>query len=238
MRSGTKLARPEWAVKIEQLRERLHLNQAGLARLLKVSPMAVSRWERAINEPESAYYLQLGTLSGDPDCWFFWQRAGLAPADLSRALRRGAQHAKARAIAENIERKGTRTAAVPLLNCTAATSGAGDADASLESLPAVGEISVPEEWTPTPATTRCIRLRGIDLEPEVPDGTLIAVDLAQNNLATLDGHLVLLWHKDFGLRVQRLGDGGANVSGHAPSRPLERGASVLGRIIWYVVRSS
>ena len=55
MRAGTRLARPEWAVHIERLRERLHLNQAGLARLLNVSPMAVSRWERAVNEPEAAY---------------------------------------------------------------------------------------------------------------------------------------------------------------------------------------
>ena len=88
MRAGTRLARPEWAVQIERLRERLHLNQAGLARLLNVSPMAVSRWERAVNEPEAAYYIHMGTLSGDPDCWYFWQRAGLPASDLKRALRK------------------------------------------------------------------------------------------------------------------------------------------------------
>lgn len=231
MRSGTKLARPEWAVKIEKLRERLNLNQAGLARLLKVSPMAVSRWERAVNEPESAYYLQLGTLAGDPDCWFFWQRAGLAAADLSKALRRGAQQAKARAIAAEQERQGSGTSSVPFLQVTAASDhGIGDSQPQLETLPSAGEISVPAAWTPNPATTRCIRLSGDGLAPELLDGSIIAVDLAQNDLSKLDGEFALVFNESSGLRVQRLGNG-------AEGKPLERGFQVLGRVIWYVVRA-
>ena len=90
MRAAAKLARPEWADRIERLREKLQLNQAALARLLHVSPMAVSRWERAINEPEAGYYIQMGTLAGEPDCWYFWQRAGLPSSDLMRTLRKTA----------------------------------------------------------------------------------------------------------------------------------------------------
>src|SRR5215469_4270464 len=116
MRAGTRLARPEWAIQIERLRERLHLNQAGLARLLNVSPMAVSRWERAVNEPEAAYYIHMGTLAGDPDCWFFWQRAGLPASDLRRALRKP----KIRRSPQTAPREAEKQA-VPVLGIAAGT---------------------------------------------------------------------------------------------------------------------
>src|SRR5262249_20335288 len=88
MRTGAKLARPEWADRIERLREKLQRNHAALARRRRVSRRAVSRWERAINEPEAGYYIQMGTLAGEPDCWYFWQRAGLPSSDLMRTLRK------------------------------------------------------------------------------------------------------------------------------------------------------
>ena len=31
-------------------------------------------------------YIQLGNLAGDPECWYFWERAGLHSADLMRVL--------------------------------------------------------------------------------------------------------------------------------------------------------
>jgi len=86
MRAAAKLARPDWAEKILILRNRLRFSQGDLASRLNVSAMAVSRWERAINEPPAEAYIELGKMAGDPDCWFFWQRAGLSKADLKRVL--------------------------------------------------------------------------------------------------------------------------------------------------------
>src|SRR6185437_14341270 len=142
MRAGAKLARPEWAVQIERLRERLHLNQAGLARLLNVSPMAVSRWERAVNEPEAAFYIHMGTLSGDPDCWYFWQRAGLPASDLKRALRKSRSPRNANTQAQDIE-----TQSVALLGVAAGTSGPGDNNPNLEQIPAVAKLMAPKDWS-------------------------------------------------------------------------------------------
>ena len=48
--------------------------------------MAVSRWERGVNEPPADCYIRLGILAGNPDCWFFWQRAGLHKSDVKRVL--------------------------------------------------------------------------------------------------------------------------------------------------------
>jgi DNA-binding transcriptional regulator YiaG len=88
VRAAVKLARsrPEWAGRIEHLRYQLGLSQTALAQRLKVSAMAVSRWERGVNQPPAACYISLGKLAGRPECWYFWQRAGLSKQDLLNAL--------------------------------------------------------------------------------------------------------------------------------------------------------
>ncbi len=81
-----KLARPEWALRIEKLRDRLNLSQTEFARKLNVSAMAVSRWERGINEPPANCYISLGKLAGQDGCWYFWERAGITKNDVRRAM--------------------------------------------------------------------------------------------------------------------------------------------------------
>ena len=78
--------RPEWADRLEGLRQRLGLSQAALAKKLNVSAMAPSRWERGVHEPPAAVFLQLGKLAGSPDCWYFWERAGLTKRDVAAVL--------------------------------------------------------------------------------------------------------------------------------------------------------
>jgi DNA-binding XRE family transcriptional regulator len=87
--------RPEWAAKLEDLRESLGLSQAALAKKLNVSPMAPSRWERAINRPSTAIYLKLGKMAGHPRCWYFWGEAGLTKEDLVQAVPDLARYFKA-----------------------------------------------------------------------------------------------------------------------------------------------
>ncbi len=78
--------RPEWAKKILELRERLHLNQTTFGQKLHTSAMAVSRWERGAQEPPSHNYIEIGNLAGDPGCWYFWGRAGLRSEDVMRVM--------------------------------------------------------------------------------------------------------------------------------------------------------
>src|SRR6185437_15665272 len=201
MRAGTKLARPEWAVQIERLRERLHLNQAGLARLLNVSPMAVSRWERAVNEPEAAYYIHMGTLSGDPDCWYFWQRAGLPASDLKRALRKSKASRSLHNAVEDVE-----SFAVPVLDLAAGTSMPGDNDSNLEQSAAVSKIMAPGNWSQNQQSLRCLRVRGEGMAPQITDGSIVAIDLSQIDASKLFESVVLAWHKEHGLLLRRLKD--------------------------------
>lgn len=78
--------RPEWAARIERLRDRLQLSQTELAGKLHVSAMAISRWERGVNEPPADGWISLGKLAGSDGCWYFWERAGLSRNDVRRML--------------------------------------------------------------------------------------------------------------------------------------------------------
>src|ERR1700730_19041521 len=79
-------ATPEWAAQVEKLRRRLKLSQSGLGQQLQYSAMAISRWERGIQEPPADCYIKLGELAGNPDCWYFWERAGLNSSTIMRGL--------------------------------------------------------------------------------------------------------------------------------------------------------
>ncbi|HEX7961555.1 MAG TPA: LexA family transcriptional regulator [Terriglobales bacterium] len=240
MRTGAELARPEWANRIEKLREKLQLNQAGLARLLHVSPMAVSRWERAINEPEAGFYIQMGTLAGEPDCWYFWQRAGLPSSDLMRSLRKTSGSRPSDKSPQ--EPPETPLHPVPLLSVTASTSERGDNEPNLDHLPTESTIVLPKEWTQNHLALRSIHVSGDGMHPFLQNGSIAAVDLSQFDRGRLYGHVVLVWHKDYGLKIHRLQKDGENdvllseVSGNTPVFVLDRNWRILGRVVWWLTR--
>src|SRR6202171_6200466 len=76
----------EGASRIIALRRRMSVSQSELGKQLNSSAMAVSRWERGVQEPPANIYIQLGNITGDPECWYFWGRAGLSSDDLMRVL--------------------------------------------------------------------------------------------------------------------------------------------------------
>src|SRR5579863_9118501 len=84
--SNTRDSRIEWARRIIALRRRLQMSQSDLGQQMNASAMAVSRWERGVQEPPANIYVQLGNMTGDPECWYFWGRAGLSSDDLMRVL--------------------------------------------------------------------------------------------------------------------------------------------------------
>src|ERR1700674_3409163 len=84
--SNTRDPKLEWAKRILALRRRLQVSQSELGKQMNASAMAVSRWERGVQEPPANVYIQLGNLTGDPECWYFWGHAGLSGDDLMRVL--------------------------------------------------------------------------------------------------------------------------------------------------------
>ena len=73
---------------IEKLRNKMGLNQAEFGRLLGLTAMVVSRWERGVNRVPSRTLLALGLLKREAGMggWTFWEPAGLTRAGARHAL--------------------------------------------------------------------------------------------------------------------------------------------------------
>ncbi len=214
-RSGASdmLYKPLWAQSILQLRRRLRLDQASLGRKIHSSAMAVSRWERGVQEPLSHSYIALGNLAGDPDCWYFWERAGLHNDDLMRAMPQLQRRLRLEQSAD-IElvragsggRKATQkiqVVAIPLVKIVAPSRG-GPIPQLLRGAPVEGAIAAPKDWCPNPAQTTCLRVQGSSMAPLIGDGFIVAVDSSQTDNNKLDGKIVVAWNKDKGLAISRL----------------------------------
>src|SRR6202030_1321036 len=184
-RKSNPSAQPEWAKSVVRLRTGLALNQVAFGNVFHCSAMAVSRWERGVSEPPSHIYIEMGNLSGDPLCWYFWGRAGLSRGDLLRVVPqlqerlRKAQlpHLEIAAAGGGAKRAKTnqrvQLVAVPLLKSVAVAHGekvAGGSDDLLHDAPVETMIAAPKDWCPNPSTTSCLRVRGSSMSPLIHDG--------------------------------------------------------------------
>jgi len=205
----------EWSRQIVALRKRLGLSQAELGARLEYSPMAVSRWERGVQEPPPRGYIDLGRLAGNPGCIYFWERAGLRSEDLMSVMPVLRQRFQRSRFADfeivaagsggkkKLQNK-VALVAIPLLKVVAAAPGEkGDGKPELDDAPVESMIAAPKAWCPNPTTTSCLRVRGSSMSPLILDGYIVAVDSSQSDRAGLDGKIVIAWHRDLGLTVSR-----------------------------------
>lgn len=226
-------ARPDWAQKIELLRETLSLSQAALAKILNVSPMAPSRWERGINRPPSSVFLRLGKLVGHPLCWYFWEQAGLRKEDLLSC-----------AVPEELAQESQGPLGIDPQDYV-----------SLPLLPGeTQQFEVPEkshvddymvarrDWCPNPDQTICWQYNGKGMKPLLAEASIIAIDLSQTDRSQLDGKMVLARHAEHGPRVKWLLREGHSLilkpeNPDVPSYDVGAGGwQILGRVIWWFRR--
>jgi len=248
-----KVPSSEWSSRILALRAVLGLTQASFASQLHYSAMALSRWERGSHEPPAQAYIRLGNLAGDPECFWFWGRAGLVGADFSRMLPKPtskleiAQFLQIEITAANRKKLSnletvTRLVAVPILAAYAATHGvAGDRMFDLDSVPIHEMIAAPNLWCTSPAYTNCLRVRGTSMSPLINDGDIVAVDCAQTNPEQLSGKIVVTWQQPRGLVLSRfLLVNGTQLleSENREYEPVPLGKNrnwrIIGRVLWWV----
>jgi transcriptional regulator with XRE-family HTH domain len=162
---------PEWSARVSAFRKSLNLSQTEFGERMDTSAMAVSRWERGQAEPTAAAYLRLGSLAGDPLCWYFWGRAGLSTSDIVRSLPAASRRLRQNKIANlSIVNAGAgRTTtispkdfvAVPVLPVHAAAPGEDAEEVSdLHQLKPEAVWAAPAEWCPNPASTISLRVKG------------------------------------------------------------------------------
>ena len=250
--SARRRAIPEWAEQIEKLRRRLNLSQSRLGQQLQYSAMAISRWERGLQEPPADSYIKLGDLAGNPDCWYFWERAGLKSSDVIRALPIDKRLFPKSTFPDfdivvagsgNKKRSKIKTqlVAIPLLSVHAGTHGEkGDNTLDLDKAPVEDMIAAPASWCPNPATTSCLRVKGMSMSPLIHDGDILAVDYSTANHAELDGKIVVAWNKDKGICVSRFRRYRGVEVLEAENRDYEsvtlnsdRGWRIIGKILWW-----
>jgi SOS-response transcriptional repressor LexA len=178
------------------------------------SAMAVSRWERGVQEPPANIYIQLGNVTGDPECWYFWGRAGLSSEDLMRVLpavrsrMRKDRLPSLHVVQAGIHRDAKRAnnlVAIPVLPVAVATHGGkGDPADILDQVRPESMLAAPSDWCPNPAYTSCLRVHGRSMMPLIHDGYIIVIDTSQTNRLKLYGQIVVAAHKEQGLVVSRL----------------------------------
>ena len=243
----------EWAARINAFRRRLSLSQSELGKRLDASAMAVSRWERGVQEPPANISIQLGNLTGDPECWYFWGRAGLHTDDLMRVLPSIRSRLRrdrppdlriVQAGVHRVPKKKSQMVAIPVLPVVAATHGGkGDPAISLQQARPESLLAAPNQWCPNPAYTSCLRVRGRSMMPLIHDGYIIVVDTSQTNRRKLYGHIVVAAHKEQGLivsRLQRYEDTEVLVPENREydSTALSTNWRIVAKILWWIGRSS
>jgi SOS-response transcriptional repressor LexA len=243
--------RVEWATRINALRRRLGLSQSELGKRLEASAMAVSRWERGVHEPPANISIQLGNLTGDPDCWYFWGRAGLHSDDLMRVLPsirsrlRRDRPPDLRVVQAGIHRvskKKSELVAIPVLPVVAATHGGkGDPAIALQQALPESLLAAPNKWCPNPAYTSCLKVRGRSMMPLIHDGYIIVVDTSQTNRRNLYGQIVVAAHKEQGLivsRLQRFDETEVLVPENREydSTALSTNWRIVAKILWWIGR--
>jgi transcriptional regulator with XRE-family HTH domain len=249
MRS-TSNTKPDWAQRIIALRRRLRVSQSDLGKQLNSSAMAVSRWERAVQEPPASVYIQLGNVTGDPECWYFWGRAGLNSEDLMRVLPAvRIRLRKDRLPSLQVVQAGARhpsrpenLVAIPVLPVVVATHGGkGDSADVLDQVRPESMLAAPSDWCPNPSHTSCLRVRGRSMMPLIHDGYIIVVDTKQTSRLKLQGHIVVAAHKEQGLvlsRLQRLDHTDLLVPENREydSPVSATGWRIVAKILWWIGR--
>jgi hypothetical protein len=230
------------------------MSQAALARKLSCSAMAVSRWERGAQEPPAEWYIQLGNLAGDPECWYFWGRAGLRSADLMQVF----PSARGRMRHDKLQGRTVVTAgagrhkseqglvAIPLLPVFAGTHGqVGDKILNLDQVQPEEMLAAPTAWCPHPGETMCLRVKGNSMAPLIHDGYIVAVDAFLKDRAKLADNIVIAWNKDVGLTISRLKafDGvdvlvPENREYQSVTMGRDQTWRILGKVLWWIGRAS
>jgi DNA-binding transcriptional regulator YiaG len=244
----------ELALRILKLRKLLELSQTALGSRLHYSAMAVSRWEAGTQEPPAKCLIQLGNLSGEPECWWFWGRAGLRRADISRKLLGGRSvlH-KAKfldfeiVVAESGKKRARNSRkikliAIPVLPIHAATRGqTGDDDLDLGQVSPDEMIAAPSIWCPNPVETHCLRVRGSSMNPLIDDGDIVALDSSQTDPDELNCKIVVAWHPEHGLSLSRfLRVDGLQLleSENRKYEPIvfgkDRNWRIVGKVLWWI----
>jgi SOS-response transcriptional repressor LexA len=138
-----------------------------------------------------------------------------------------------------------RIVSIPLLKVRAAAHGeTGDYALTLRDSEIESMIAAPADWCPNPADTLCLQVRGKSMMPLISEGSILAVDLSQNERTRLSGKIVIAQHPDQGLTVTRLHRYNDTEVLQPENRAYEsiilsstKGWNILARVLWWISKA-
>jgi SOS-response transcriptional repressor LexA len=146
---------------------RLHQRQFGLE--FGVSQAAIARWESGEDMPPPRALITMGDLAGEPDKWWFYEKAGIKRQDASLFM----SHSRGE---EKI---------VPLLR-DAIAAGMGRAiDEAIED-----NWPLPKKWFPPGSSIVALKVVGDSMSPLVQEGYIVLIDTSERNPRKLAGQMI------------------------------------------------
>ena len=79
-------SKPDWASKVRELRESLHLKQPPFAAELGSTDQTVSNWETGRNQPSAEHYIKMGNMAPPELAVFFYRQAGVDMRSVEQAI--------------------------------------------------------------------------------------------------------------------------------------------------------
>ena len=242
--------RPDWPEKLKRLRKERRWFQTDLAKAVGVTPTAVNRWEKGSRQPDPIACIKLGKLAGPPDCWFWWQRAGLTEDDLLASvpaiearlmdIRMGGRYPEVKVLAgPRIRGQGPVQAhrsgviMLPLLKDEVAAGR----PRLVEEKDVQDFIVVPRAWIKHPEMTTLLTVRGDSMEPILKDGYVVAVDASVTEPKKLQ-HKMVVAYIDEGVTIKYLGRSGqqwvlAPENKAYSQQTLGPDDRIIGLVVWW-----
>jgi SOS-response transcriptional repressor LexA len=228
---------PVWAEPIKALRKKLNLTQADLAAELGVSGMAISRWERGVQEPPAQYYISLGNLVGWPECWIFWRFAGLRREDVQRVAGEAPR-------ADEIQTHPKQdTVSIPVLKVAASDGdrAASPVPMSLSDADIEFHLGVPRWWCTETCQVVAIRVVGRSMSPLIDNGSVVAVDSTEQTKSKLRDKIVVATRDELQFKIAWLRESRGEYFLTPENREfpplLISGDSrwrIIGRVLWWI----
>jgi len=241
----------DWQREVKGLRESLHLSQAEFARTLGITQVVISHWEKGKKEPSNERYIQMAKMTPLPDCWFFFEKAGLSRSDVYRLMPEIQATVLERVEKQQIPEIKVISAsklkcggphnpgkaayfALPLLKDAAAAGPALLVDESeIERY-----IIVPaSQARPGPDWMTCIHVQGDSMEPILKEGYIVAVDSSVTDPRKLRQKMVVAY-VDEGVTIKYLDRVGsqwilAPENKAYRQQPLGHDDRIIGRVAWW-----
>lgn len=238
---------PDWALKINRLRQKLKLERAGFAALFGVSEMTVSNWLTGRKHPKPAILFRMAQMAtteeeAAPFLKLFAERAGADSAGITSMW--GPQKKSVQSVKRaDFGYVGGDAVAIPLLKDAAAAGQPRQINEKeiAESLP------LPRSLCPHPESIVCIRVEGDSMSPFLEAGYIAAIDTSLRERRRLYGRMVAARDPEGGVTIKWLRKTGKDElllsqrtsPRHQPvilTRDGEEGGgwAIIGEVIWWI----